>query len=365
MKMRLKRKLKVKGKWKEKGKVRWLENKTPRKCQHFVDENAKEEADEREESEHEDEVEREAEGEREWEGEGEGESEEEHEGEGEMAGDQKAKPSTVTPPPINDDAQNEDEMESEGGDEYIILSAEESTDEDINENDIKSWDCDFKTIEYHIFRYNGEKIIKRNIVEVLELPRQDREQMIELKEDVDCPKMVEEMLKAIKNHLHPTEETPRMPVFDAMPKIPPTETQYSQGFITELEKTTEAIHDKTPNVPVTETQFSDAFISQQEKTEGEMVKKSVDQQGAVVDETRCQQPPSGGRKNLMQAFEEEKTPQKPQDANATDTSPTKTPNRADVQEKGDEDKTPDIIKLMQDNTILNPKKLHGDDEEDE
>ncbi|MFS7995130.1 hypothetical protein Hanom_Chr12g01114411 [Helianthus anomalus] len=38
---------------------------------------------------------------------------------------------------------------------------------------------------------------------------------------------------------------------------------------------------------------------------------------------------------------------------------------ADVKEKDDEDKTPDITKLMQDRTILNPEQLPGDEEADQ
>ncbi|XP_021991569.1 acidic leucine-rich nuclear phosphoprotein 32 family member B-like [Helianthus annuus] len=86
------------------------------------------------------------------------------------------------------------------------------------------------------------------------------------------------------------------------------------------------VFDKTPNIPPTEAQYSQGFIAELEKTEGEMVNKSVDQQGAVFDKTSCEESPS---------------------------------------EKGDEDKTPDITKLMQDNTILNPEELPGDEEADQ
>ncbi|XP_035840718.1 neurofilament light polypeptide-like [Helianthus annuus] len=78
------------------------------------------------------------EGEREGEGEAEGERGIEREVD--MAGEQNAEPSTATTAPIYDD------------DETTIFS-----DEDINENDIERWDCDSKTLEYHISRYNGEK----------------------------------------------------------------------------------------------------------------------------------------------------------------------------------------------------------------
>ncbi|XP_022007917.1 putative leucine-rich repeat-containing protein DDB_G0290503 [Helianthus annuus] len=74
-----------------------------------------------------------------------------------------------------------------------------SSDEDVNEKDIKRWSCDFKTLEYHISRYNGEKIIKRNIAEILELPGQNLKQMIDIKEGLDNSKMVDEAIKAIKN----------------------------------------------------------------------------------------------------------------------------------------------------------------------
>ena len=69
-------------------------------------------------------------------------------------------------------------------------------------------------------------------------------------------------------------------------------------------------------------------------------------------------------KNLLKSFEEEETPNKPQDENAINTSPPKTPNMSDVQEKGDEDNTPDITKLMQENKILNPEELPGDEKAD-
>ena len=92
-----------------------------------------------------------------------------------------------------------------------------------------------------------------------------------------------------------------------------------------------------------------------------MVNKSVDQQGAVFDKTPYEQPPTTSGKNLLKSFEEEETPNKPQDENAINTSPPKTPNMSDVQEKGDEDNTPDITKLMQENKILNPEGLPGDE----
>ncbi|XP_022041172.1 cilia- and flagella-associated protein 251-like [Helianthus annuus] len=100
------------------------------------------------------------------------------------------------------------------------------------------------------------------------------------------------------------------------------------------------------------------------KTEGEMVNKSFDQEGEVFDKTPYEQPPTTSGKNLLKSFEEEETPNKPQDENAINTSPPKTPNMSDVQEKGDEDNSPDITKLMQENKILNPEELPGDEKAD-
>ncbi|XP_022003393.1 glutamic acid-rich protein-like [Helianthus annuus] len=229
-----------------------------------------------------------------------------------------AEPSTATTMPIYDD------------EEDTTLS-----DEDVNEKDIERWGCDFKTLEYHISRYNGVKIIKRNIAKILELPGQDLKQMIDIKEGLDNSKMVDEAIKAIKKHLQLAEETPKMPVFD-----------------------------KTPNIATTETKDSQAFNTEKEKTEGEMVNKSVDQEGAVFNKTPYEQPPTTSGKNLLKSFEEEETPNKPHDENAINTSPPKTPNMSDVQEKGDEDNTPDITKLMQENKILNPEELPGDEKAD-
>ncbi|XP_022019448.1 protein PFC0760c-like [Helianthus annuus] len=253
--------------------------------------------------------------------EGEGEKEGEREGEGDtrdVAIEQNAEPSTATTAPIYDD--EEDTI---------------SSDEDVNENDIERWSCDFKTLEYHISRYNGEKIIKRNIAEILELPGTNLKQMSDIKEGLDNSRMVDEVIKAIKKHLQPAEDTPKMPVFD-----------------------------KTPNIATTETQDGQAFNTEKEKTEGEMVNKSVDQQGAVFDKMPYEQPPTTSGKNLLKSFEEEETPNKPQDENAINTSPPKTPNMSDVQEKGDEDNTPDITKQMQENKILNPEELPGDEKAD-
>ena len=84
----------------------------------------------------------------------------------------------------------------------------------------------------------------------------------------------------------------------------------------------------------------------------------------MFDKTPYEQPPTTSGKNLLKSFEEEETPNKPQDENAINTSPPKTPNMSDVQEKGDEDNTPDITKQMQENKILNPEELPGDEKAD-
>ncbi|XP_021979067.1 uncharacterized protein DDB_G0290685-like [Helianthus annuus] len=147
----------------------------------FVNENAKEVEDQREEGKNEGEVQKEVQGEKGVEPGGENEEEKgeemagkqnaievetidenddevekegegEGEGEGDMAGEQNAKPLTPTPTPINDNDHHEDQRDTEGGDENTIF-----LDEDINEKDIEKWDCDFKTLEYHISIYNGGK----------------------------------------------------------------------------------------------------------------------------------------------------------------------------------------------------------------
>ncbi|XP_022019402.1 DNA ligase 1-like [Helianthus annuus] len=163
----------------------------------------------------------------------------------------------------------ENAIEEETVDENAMQDST-SSDEDVNEKDIERWSCDFKTLEYHISRYNGEKIIKRNIAEILELPGQDLKQMIDIKEGLNNSKMVDEAIKAIKKHPQLAEETPKMPVFD-----------------------------KTPNIATTETKDSQAFNTEKEKTEGEMVNKSVDQEEAVFDKTPYEQPPTTSGKNLL------------------------------------------------------------------
>ncbi|XP_021975378.1 uncharacterized protein LOC110870509 [Helianthus annuus] len=81
--------------------------------------------------------------------------------------------------------------------------------EDFDENDIKSWDCDYKRSEYEIVRYNGERTVFRNVTEILGLQRQDLEQMVELKRDIDYTKMVAEIVKALKKHLEPAADIPK------------------------------------------------------------------------------------------------------------------------------------------------------------
>ncbi|XP_022040532.1 protein PFC0760c-like [Helianthus annuus] len=261
----------------KKGKRRRLKKKTPLKSKQFMKtpKNLKMKNTERKDAKM---KKKEEEEEGEWEGNGEGDGEREGKGEREGEGERKgegdtrdgaieknAEPSTATTAPIYDD--DEDTT---------------SSDEDVNEKDIERWSCDFKTLEYHISRYNGEKIIKRNIAEILELLRQDLKQMIDIKEGIDNSKMVDEAIKAIKKHLQPAEETPKMPLFD-----------------------------KTPNITTKETKDSQAFNTEKEKTEGDMVNKSVDQEGAVFDKTPYEQPPTTSGKNLLKSFEEEETPNKP------------------------------------------------------
>ncbi|KAJ0457819.1 hypothetical protein HanIR_Chr15g0778101 [Helianthus annuus] len=75
--------------------------------------------------------------------------------------------------------------------EECIWLDENATDEDVNENDIKSWDCDYKRMEYEILRYNSERTVFRNVTKILGMQRQDLEHIFELKFDIDRPKMVE------------------------------------------------------------------------------------------------------------------------------------------------------------------------------